>query len=68
MIQLTQDKEPVKIKENTEILSNGNLLVFKYFTIEDEGKYNCEASNRGGTSQRWITLSLLGKFLTFCSV
>lgn len=45
-----------------EILDSNRILEFKYVTLEDDGEYTCEASNRGGTDRRSITLSLLGKF------
>ncbi|XP_034249879.1 vascular endothelial growth factor receptor 1 isoform X2 [Thrips palmi] len=60
-IKWFKGKTPVKLKTNLEILDDGRKLDFKYLTLEDDGRYTCEATNRGGTVHRSITLSLLDK-------
>jgi hypothetical protein len=50
-----------------ELLDDDHILEFKYVTLEDDGEYTCEATNRGGTVRRSITLSLLGNIFVLLS-
>lgn len=60
-IKWLKGKNPVKLNSAMDILDNGKKLRFTHLSLEDDGKYTCVATNRGGTVQQSITLSLLGK-------